>query len=33
MRIGSEVWNDGNTANGDGCKISESDGETSNNLV
>ena len=30
MRIGSEVWDDGNTANGDGCKTPGSDGETSN---
>ena len=30
MRVGSEVWDNGNTTNSDGCKTSGSDGETSN---
>ena len=32
MRVGSEVWDDGNIASSDGCKPPGSDGETSNNL-
>ena len=32
MRVCSEVWDDGNTSNGDGCKTPGSDGETSNIL-
>ena len=30
MRVGSEVWGNGNTANSDWCKTSGSDRETSN---
>ena len=30
MRVGSEVWDDGNTANINGCKTPGSDGEISN---
>ena len=30
MRVGSEIWNDGNTANSDCCKNPGTDGETSN---
>ena len=30
MRVGSEIWDDGNTVNGDGWKTPGSDGETSN---
>ena len=28
MRVGSEIWDDGNTANGDGFKTPDSDRET-----
>ena len=33
LRTGTEVWDDGNTANDDGCKTPGSDGETSNKLA
>ena len=30
LRVGTEVWDDGNTVNCDGCKTPGSDGESSN---
>ena len=33
MRVGSEIWDDGNAVNGDGWKTPGSDGETSNTKI